>query len=489
MLSRVLILLRARLAAQREGVGLPIAAWLMQAVIASAICGLVRDDTTPFAYALVALSLSGALIAVPLLGELSYLLVSDESGDWVRALPVRRVEIHLARTVQLLIAVYVLSLGSLVPAALLAPKTWTLVERLELVGLGLGQASALAAILLLVQATLRGRAQALLVVVQTLVFAAVVVGSGVGLRLVARIAQWTGPDAEPALKFVPSAWFAAPLAHAELSNAQRFGALAATVIALVVLCVLPAPPVESARRGEPWLTRLLAPLRALAARIWVRGRERATFELLFDALPKERDFVIRTYPLLAVPIAFLLANAGGEHGRSRDGLIALLLFVPAAYVPLMAAHVPGSTSHRARWLLDGAPVEASELDNGAIKAVAIRFLLPLYALLAIIAIAQGGGALALKLALPAWILSVLVLRHTWRTCVHGTPLSTAPDEMFVNLDWLGLLGGLGLGLTLVAIAASRLVDTWPRSVAFTLLLCALEFASDRAWRAPRAQAL
>jgi hypothetical protein len=487
MLARVLILLRARLAAQHEGAALPIAALLMQALITSAICGLVRGETTPFAYALVALSISGALIAVPLLGELAYLLVADESGDWVSALPVRPVEIHLARTAQLVIALLVLSLGSLVPAALIAPQSIAWPARVELVALGLGQAVSLAAVLLLVQATLRGRAQALLVLVQTLVFAGVIVGFAVGLRLVPQLVAWQGPAAASALKSFPPAWFAAPLAQVELSSAWSLGAVACTALALLVLLVLPAPPATSTRRGAPLLSRFLALPRRLAARVWVRGRERATFELLFDALPKERDFVIRTYPLLAVPVAFLLANAGGEQGHARDGLLALLLFVPGAYVPLMSAHVPGSTSHRARWLLDCAPVDRNTIDNGAIKAIAIRFLLPLYLVLALIAWSCGGGEVALLLALPAWITAVLVLRRTWRTCVKEQPLSTAPDDLFVNLDWIGTLGGLGLGLTIVAIAASRVVTTWPRSVVFTLVLIAIEVASDRAWRAAKPQ--
>jgi len=487
MLARVLILLRARLAAQHEGAALPIAALLMQALITSAICGLVRDSTTPFGYALVALSISGALIAVPLLGELAYLLVADESGDWVSALPVRAIEIHLARTAQLVIALLVLSLGALVPAALIAPHAIGWPQRAELVALGLGQAVSLAAVLLLVQATLRGRAQALLVLVQTLVFAGVIVGFAAGLRLVPQLVAWQGPDASSALAMFPPAWFAAPIAQVDLSSAWQFGAVACTALAFVVLFLLPAPPATHARGGSPLLSRCLAPARRLAALVWVRGRERATFELLFDALPKERDFVIRTYPLLAVPIAFLFANAGGEQGHARDGLLALLLFVPGAYVPLMSAHVPGSTSHRARWLLDCAPVGRDELDNGAIKAIAVRFLLPLYLVLALIAWSRGGGELALRLAFPAWVTAVLVLRKTWRTCVKGQPLSTAPDDLFVNLDWIGVLGGLGLGLTIVAIAASRLVTTWPRGVAFALVLIALEMASDRAWRSPRVQ--
>lgn len=481
MFSRVLTLLRARLASQREGALLPVAALLMQALISATICGLVRDGTSAFAYALVALSVSAALIAVPLLGELAPLLVADETGDWVRALPVRASEIHLARTLHLLIALSVLSLGALVPAAVLAPSSYDLAARATLVAMGLAQALALAAVLLCLQAALRGRAQALLVIVQTAVFVGVIVGAAVGLRAVPRIVAWQTPLDAPGIAAFPPAWFASAIASGAPLTWRASGALLG-ILALAVLIALPAPVVNSARRGQPALSRALAPLRKFAARFWVRGRERAAFEFVFDALPKERDFVLRSYPLVAVPIAFLFAGSRGEHGRTQDALLALLLFAPAAYLPLLSAHVPASLSHRARWLLDTAPIERGELDSGAFKAIAIRFLLPLYCALVLIGIAQGGATIVLWLALPAWLVAVQVLRRTWRLCVSDVPLSTAPDELYVNLDWIGVLGGLGLALTAIAIASARLIDSWPKSLLVTAVLVVIELAADRGAR-------
>jgi hypothetical protein len=141
--------------------------------------------------------------------------------------------------------------------------------------------------------------------------------------------------------------------------------------------------------------------------------------------------------------------------------------------------VPASRSHAARWLLDTAPVDPRDVHNGALKAVALRFLLPLYAALAAIGIANGATEQALLLALPAWLVSVLVLRKTWSTCVTAPPLSTAPDELYLNLDWMGLLGALGIVLTFLALFAAKVVDTWPRSLAFSAVLIAIELAANR----------
>lgn len=482
MLRRILILLRARLAAQGSDAAFPAAAILMQGFVSAVVCGLVRGEIPPFAYALVALSTSAALVAIPLLGELSRLLLADETGDWVRAQPVRGIELHLARTAHLLIALGVLSLGALVPAALLA-QGFDATARVQLVLHGLGQSLALAAALLAVQSLLRGRAQALLVVVQTALFLGVLVGASIGLRLVPQMRAWDSATSLDNALLFPPAWFAATFSSGELPRALALAAPLAIALALALLVAVPAPEARRFQRGTPLLERLLGPLRRLAARTWVRGRERASFEWLFEALPREREFVLRTYPLLAVPAAFLWISASGESPAAKQGWLALLLFIPGAYVPLLAAHVPGSDSHRARWILDTAPIDEAEVRNGAIKALTVRFLVPFYALLILIGCLLGGAGLMLRLAVPALVAAVLVLRLTWRRCVTLPPLSIAPDSILVSQDWIGLLATAAGALSLVAVLASRVVTGPLQALAFAALALAVERAFDRRARA------
>lgn len=485
MIERVLILLRTRLAAQRGDAKVPFAALLMQAFIASVICGLARGEVPPFAYALIALSTSAALIAVPLLGELASLLVADETGDWIRGQPIRPIELHIARTLHLVIALVVLSLGSLVPAALIGTG-FDAFARLELIALGLGQALALAAALLGVQAVLRGRAQPLLVLAQIVLFVSILVGATLGLRQVPTMVAWNGPEASNALAAYPPAWFAAPLASSQLNGFWPWIAPCASVVALVVLLVLPAPPLAAFRRGEAWIGRVLAPLRRLLARIWVRADERASYEWLFDALPKERDFVLRTYPLLAVPVGFLWISARSGSALEQKHWLAMLLFIPGAYLPLLSAHVPASSSHRARWIVDTAPISLEALERGAIKAIAVRILVPFYFVLATLGCLLGGAEIVARLAFPALISSVIVLRATWSTCVVAPPLSTAPDELYINRDWIGLLGVIAFVLSAIAIAASKFVDNAWKAAVFALVMLAFEVLTDRrAVRAPR----
>ena len=478
MLGRILILLRMRLAAQKGDSALPVAALLVQGTVAAVVCGLVRGEVPAFAYGLVALATCAALVAIPLLGELSRLLVADETGDWVRALPVRPIELHLARTAHLCLALAVLSLGALVPAALLA-KGWDWSARVELVALGLGQSLTIAAALLLVQALLRGRAQGLLVLVQIALFVSVLLGASIGLRKAPEMKTWTSPAAEAGLALFPPAWFAAPLGEAQPNALWSWAALALTALALATLVATPAPQVRRFTKRAAPLSLALEPARRLAARLWVHGDERASFEWLFDALPREREFVLRTYPLLAVPVAFLWISGRGEAADSQRDWLALLLFLPGAYLPLLAAHVPGSDSFQARWLVDTAPLGRDALDAGAVKAIAVRFLLPFYALLAGIGTLLGGGAMMLRLALPAFLCGVLVLRSTWSRFVVDPPLSISPDAILVKQDWFGGLAVIAGALSIFAVAASRLVRGPLEALMLAVALLALERALDR----------
>ncbi len=486
MLERVLLLLRARLSAYAGLDRAPVAALLLQAVVTAVLCGLVRGELPPFAYALFALTLCGALVAIPLLGELSRLLVADEADEWIRSQPVGPHDVRLARTLHLLIALFALALGSLVPAALLAPWAMSLAGRAMLVAGGLELALVLAGLLLLVHSVLGGRARPLLVAVQTALFAGVLVGLVLGTRAVPALKELAGfAEGGPGLVFWPQAWFAAPLATpAAPAGLLAAGPLAALAAALLLFAG-PEVRLEAERSGEPLLARLLSPARALALRTWVRRDERATFQLVFDALPRERSFVLRTYPLIAVPLAFLALGAREESGAAAEGLYALLCFTTAAYLPLVSAHVPASDSADARWLLDTAPLPAAALDAGALKAVAVRIVLPLYALLGLLCWNQGGPGLALRLALPAALVAVAVLRSTWRTCVRDLPLSVDSDELAIDLDWIGLLGGLAIGQTLVSVLVARVVTSAGQALLLVAGLVALELVLDRAWQTSR----
>jgi hypothetical protein len=472
----VLTVFRAGFAAHWGAGKWPAAPIVAHGTAAAVLCGLASGSLPPFGYGLFALAVSGALIALPLLGDFGPLLRSDPAAEWVEALPVTRGELRLARTLLVLFAVFVLSLASLLPAAWFAPGG--LAGKIALVAAGLGQSVLVAALLLALQSTLGERAETLLVLLQTGLVVGIVLGLAIGLRLLPRIAGLASP-VDSGLGVFPPAWFATALVPDSLPWAWRAAPWISAAGALLVLAVCPLPRSPRARSTRGWLAVLLAPLRALATRVWVRRDERPAFDLVCDALPLEREFVLRTYPMIGIPLAFLLAGSRGESDAMREGILAVLLFTPAAYLPILLVHVPATASHEARWILETSPIAPDAHARGAVKAVAVRFLVPLYALLFVLAWTQAGLAFALRIALPAGILASILLRALYAKFVKELPLSVAPDEIEARLDWTGVLTGLGIGLTLAAILAVRYVGNLATGLALAAALVVVDGVLDR----------
>ncbi len=471
MRGRIAALVRAQISGEwlgERGRGLPVAPVLLQFSISAVLCGLARDLLPPYPYTLFALAIPLCLGALALFGDLAPLLRSDPAAEWIGAQPLRPIELRLARIIVLMFLLGFLALGALLPAALLAPTSMGLGGRLGILWSGMLQSAGLAAGLLALEVLCVRRAEGLLTLLHTGVFVGVLVGFLVGLGHLPELAQVTRPSG--LLRALPSAWYAAlpPASGAPLMRLWGWSAVAAS---LFILALAPFPPPPRVRRSGSALTFLLVPVRHLAARIWVRRSERASFEFLWDALPAERDFVTRAYPLLAVPLAFLLLGADGAT-REGEGLLAIALFTPAIYLPVLLLHVPATQTPAARWLLDTAPLDPRDEAAGARKALALRLLLPLFIGLGALATVRADLAFALRLVPVAFALTLLLQRLAWNAFVSRPPLSTPASELGSAWDDSG--GGmltLAVISCLLAIAAWRLVPG--PAPAFALLVTAL----------------
>jgi hypothetical protein len=489
MRHRLLAVFRAGFEAQWGRGAWPAAPLVIHGSVSAVMCGLVRGALPPFAYALFVLSISAGLIVLPLLGDFGVLLRSDPAREWIEALPVTKFELRAARTLLLFLLLAALVLAAMIPAAFFAPPSMSIVARAMLVASGLGQALFLAAVLLTIQSALGERAEALLVILQTLLVAGIVMGLVGGLRWLPEIAKLESPSSiAPSLRAFPPTWFAAQVVASSIGIGWRVAAWIATATAISILVAVPLPPAPRARRTGGWLAFVLAPVRALATRVWVRKDERASFDLVFDALPLEREFVLRTYPMLGIPLAFLAAGASGETGSGRDGLLAVLLFTPATYLPILLAHVPATASHRARWLLETAPIASATIANGALKAIAVRFLVPLYVMLFALTWSQVDLAFAVRIGFPGALVSLIALRRLYPMCVGDMPLSVAPSEIEAKLDWTSTLLGLGIVLTVAAVIAQKNIVTIPIGLAVSAVLIAIDlFLDQRASKAAEAE--
>jgi len=481
MLRRVLLLLRARWKAEAAG-GAPIAPLMTHAGLSALLCGLVRDELDTWGYALCALSFCAALAAIPLLGDLGSILRRDAAQAWIEAQPITRRELGLARVIHVLLLLLLVASASLLPAALLMRADFD--TRLALFGLGCAEVLCLAALLLLAQALLGGRAESLLVGLQTLLVVGVLVGLILGLRrigFVRELAASSGDEWIPAaIAWLPPAWFAAAL-HERAPSWWIFVPTAVALLAVLALCVAPSVSGAAPRAGAGLLDRLLSPLTHLVRRTWVRRAERGAYELVTLALPREREFALRVYPLFGLPLAFLVLGGRDADPARAQAFGSLLLFSVVVYLPVLLAQVPCSDSSSARWLVDNAPVERSDIELGACKALVVRFLVPLYVALFALVAATIGAGFAARLAPVAFLTAVLALRALYSKCAHDAPLSIAPNELEAPFDWAGLLGGLAFGAAIVAAAAWKLLGApWAALGAALVLAIAVAFA----FRAP-----
>ncbi len=463
MLRRIQAMMNARLRAHMGGELVPFAALLAQGSLVGALALMVRNSLDPWGFSLFALTISAGLVALTLLGEFGSLLRRDPAARWSESLPASAMERRLGHSMAILALLSVLSCSVLLPAILLAPEDMTWASRALLLVAGMAQAVAIGSLLLLVQVLFGERVEGLLVLVQTLLVVTAVTGMLNAPALAPAIQQVALGEAPwpNLLSWMPSSWYAglvtsAP-ASAQLPADWAVGI--GTLLGLCLLAFLPPAPNIMARGTQSLLATLLSPLRSLTTRFWLRKGERGSFDLVYDALPLEKDFILRTYPMIGIPLAFLLVGADGEGGEAMDDLLALLLFTPAIYLPVLLAHVPVTSSPAASWILETAPVRPIDIENGAIKALAVRFLLPLYGVLTSLAVFFGGLHFALRLALPGLLLTLTSLRLLYPRCTLGLPLSASADQVEVRHDWTGFLLTLAVGLTIVAIGVQRLVHT------------------------------
>ena len=428
MLRRILLLTRVRLQGEwfgEKGGSLPIAPLVFQGVIATGILWLVQGDLDVHAHGVVALTLLFVLTMLSLLGELAPLLALDPAEEWVAGLPVTKREVRLSKIAVCLLVSLGMSLSVLVPAMLLAPEGMAWVQRLALMGLGFGLVLVSTALALLLHSLLQGKRSGLLVLLQAGLFVSLFVLFVGGLGRADELTGWS--DARGGWLALPSVWFAGPLAPNPWAPATWL-ALGAGFLAIAGLGGAPFPQKAQAVGTQSVLGTVLAPVYHVARKVWVRPQERPIFDWIYAGLPAEKDFGLRTYPLMAIPFAFLFLGADGQQPEGQ-GLLAILAFAPLTYLPILLLFVPTTQTPAARVVVDVTPVGKMQEQEGALKAIAIRILIPLYALLAVVVGWVAGWALCLHLIPTAAALTVITLRPLWKHYVEHPPLSTPAQDL------------------------------------------------------------
>lgn len=467
-------LLEAHLAADKAGQ--PWLASTSRGVLVAVILGLVRDSLDPFQFATFAVTLLMALVALALVGDWAHLLRSGEEEDWLASLPASDTDRRVARALHVMALVLFLSLPSALLAAIMIPDVGFIARGSFLVGL-LGSAIFTAACLSLAIPFSQGRLESVWITFQAFGLGFFVWGLVEALGRLSLVNQLPELGEAGWTWGLPPAWFASPASEGTPALWRLAFPLAPTLLASFVLMSAPVRRASDVLRRS-WLDALLTPARALAARTWVGRKERATFDLVYDAFPREREVVLRSYPLIALPMVFLvLALSGEDDAAARDDFLSVVLFGAALYLPILVSQVPVSRSWRARWILDTAPTSFADQQLGACKAIIVRFVLPLYLLFAILTVALVGPLAVLRLTVPAFCVATLAVIRLWPVCVMASPLSESPDEFTPSTAWYASLLGWTFGFTILGILVERKV-TLPFGTLVLLVLVGLAIKSS-----------
>ena len=142
-------------------------------------------------------------------------------------------------------------------------------------------------------------------------------------------------------------------------------------------------------------------LPVLANRVTASIAENAAFQFAWSQISRNRDYKLKTYPSLAfIPILFVyfgidgkgtLAERFAELQAGHKYLVLIYICMLMVAAPIMNAMY--SDKAKSSWLFWAAPVERpGEIVLGAVKAVFIKFILPIYVLMTTIGLLIWGGA-------------------------------------------------------------------------------------------------
>ncbi|MEJ2146895.1 MAG: hypothetical protein P8020_17340 [Acidobacteriota bacterium] len=381
------------------------------AVILSRSTTLLAGMTLLFGFMMVLLGMS-------LIADLSTVLLDTSDFQILLPLPIDGKTLAVARILH--VAVYlgllVLSLGVFPLIAGTSRMGASFVPLFLMTSLGIAVllVSATQAIYAFGLETLKGeRFRDAVVYLQTFMVAFLMLSYFVTMRL-SDMDVRIGIDLSRAwwVYLLPPAWFAAPfdgvagswsLTDIILSTLAVVMTLAALLLLLLVfgpryhrevadLSVSGAGRQRNRRLGDedsqfsahPGISRSLRNGRPLTR----SPAEEAAFGFTWAMVGRDREFRMRTLPLLAlipIYILFFLFNSQSSLSETLAGLresdkYFYILYVVAYMAPASLLSLRYSTNWQAAWVYEVLPFQkAGEVLSGAVKAVVVRFYVPIYA--------------------------------------------------------------------------------------------------------------
>jgi hypothetical protein len=124
--------------------------------------------------------------------------------------------------------------------------------------------------------------------------------------------------------------------------------------------------------------------------------ERGTFEFVWKITSRDRKFKLRIYPSLAYLLiypVFMIGTGRGdgsfvqqiEHLRESTGMGIVVIYLCGTVLHTIRSQISQSEDFKAAWLYELAPIgKPGEILSGSLRAIMVKFLLPITLLLSLV---------------------------------------------------------------------------------------------------------
>jgi hypothetical protein len=446
----------------------------------------------PFGFAFLQMLILMAAVAMSLVAEFGVALVDPDDHPLLSPLPISTRTYFAARAVNALFYVGVVATSWSLPGAILAGflhgGSVAAGLRHLLAALLAGLSSAAFVVLgygLLSRAVAARQVHEVILKLQVLFSIAVFLGLLYGPALLPGVEGFVPFSRSAWALAVPPAWFGA-LAAGGPAPLAAVALLTPLVVAVVLLRLSIGYAAAlrshaSARRPGEREVRGAGRLAALFRRVFVRRDERAAFDLTAILMARERPFRLRSYPLLGFPIALVVLALTTRSPHDRLVWLMLLMYAPNLYFPAVVSLLPHTANPEAAWIWRTSPVEArGAAVLGAQKAFLLRFVLPLYALVAVFAVWLWDPVAGLGNAAAAGLVACLFTAFDFMR-LPDLPFTLAPSRTFSQLDTSRFMGRVLL-LAVISSAQFFLVAANPILLAAILPVLAGMLGAVHGWQ-------
>ncbi|MEO1259428.1 MAG: hypothetical protein AAFZ15_11555 [Bacteroidota bacterium] len=151
--------------------------------------------------------------------------------------------------------------------------------------------------------------------------------------------------------------------------------------------------ISTPKKDNKWLPLLSGKMTSSIA-------ENAAFQFTWAQISRNRDYKLKTYPSLAfIPILFVYFGIDGEGAlserfaelQSGDKYL-VLIYICMLMIAAPVMNAVYSDKAKASWLFWAAPVERpGEIVLGTVKAVFVKYILPIYLLMMMVGLGIWGG--------------------------------------------------------------------------------------------------